>query len=927
MAISRWFQIGRQSRRRFPAKLKHPIRRRLSAKAIRQWLKGGAVYFLLFTISVFLLVTSVPVVAAVGSAPLPENRAATIEESFPLPLIVQSPVDMSGLFEQGLSHYQSGRFSEAVAIWRQAAQKAEGQGDGLNQALSLSYLSLAYQKLGEWRQAEWAIARSLEWLDSQPSLDQIGIAVLAQVLNTRGGMQLAMGQPEAAFATWRRAAETYAQSGDTVGLIGSQINQAQALQTTGFYRRAQSLLRQVDTQLQLQPDSTLKALALKSLGAVLQVTGNLRKSQEALERSLDIAQQLDLPLDTSETVFNLANTMRALKETESALRLYQQAATTAPTVLARLNAQLNQLSLLIETQQWSETLALTRQIQAQLGDLAPSRRAIYAQVNFAASLMKIVKEQRRIELSAVLNSSLFTPETIAQNLAAAVQQARELRDPKAQSYALGQLAALYEQTQQWQEAQDLTQQALILAQTSQASDIAYGWQWQMGRILKHQADLAESSDSHVNRGAASQLRERAIAAYTDAFETLQSIRKDLLATNPEIQFSFREGVEPIYRELVELLLTTDTRPANLRKAREVIEDLQVAELENFFRSACLEPMRQIDLIDQQAAVIYPILLADRLEVIISLPGQALRHYATPVAPQQVETLVEDLRRNLVLPYTSDNDIQPLSQQVYEWLIKPAEQALAENEIETLVFVLDDALRNIPMTALYDGKQYLVEKYNVALTLGLQLFEPRPLAQIKLRALTAGLSQSRHNFPPLEFVEFELAQIKDEIPGDVLLNQDFTSDTLASRLETSSFPMVHIATHGQFSSQSDKTFILAWDQPITVNQLDTFLQAREQSQVDALELLVLSACETADGDKRAALGLAGVAVQAGARSTLASLWLVDDESTAILMQEFYQGLNHGLTKAAALRQAQIALLQGNYHHPRFWAAFVLLGNWL
>ncbi|MDJ0706490.1 MAG: CHAT domain-containing protein [Leptolyngbyaceae cyanobacterium MO_188.B28] len=927
MATPRRVQVGCRSRLQFIFKLTNRMRRRLSIRtilrAIRRRTEGFPPYFLLFVVTILVWVTAVPGIAAIQSAPPAENRAASVKNS-PSPPISQTLGDVSGIIEHGFTLYQSGRFSEAAAIWSQAVEASGRQADWINQALSLSYLSLAYQKLGDWRQAERAIALSLDRLAAQPSLGETGLAVLAQVLNTQGGIQLAMGRPEAAFDTWRRAADAYAQQGDSVGLLGSQINQAQALQTAGLYRRAQTLLRQVDAQLQAQPDSILKALALKSLGAVWQVTGSLEKSKGALERSLKISRRLDPPLAVSDTLFNLANTLRALKDTDTALDLYQQAAAAAPTAISRLNAQLNQLGLLIETEQWPEALAAARQIQPQLRGLAPSRRAIYAQVNFAASLMQIADQPSRE--SALSSSSLFAPETIAQILSTAVQQARVLQDPRAESYALGQLGSLYEQIQQWQAAKDLTQQALTLAQTSNASDIAYGWQWQLGRVLKHQADQVEASRS-LSGNDSDPLREQAISAYTDAFETLRSIRKDLLATNPEIQFSFREGVEPIYRELVELLLRADTRPANLQKAREVIEDLQLAKLENFFRSACLEPLRQIDQIDQKAAVVYPILLSDRLEVIISLPGQPLRHYATPVEPQQVETLVADLRQNLILPYTSDKDINPLSHQIYTWLIQPAEAALAESSVETLVFVLDDAFRNIPMTALYDGQQYLVEKYNVALTLGLQLFEPKPLAQIKLRALTAGLSQSRHDFPPLDFVELELTQIKSEIPGEVLLNQEFTSDHLASLIESSSFPMVHIATHGQFSSQSDKTFILAWDQPITVNQLDTFLKAREQSQAEALELLVLSACETADGDERAALGLAGVAVQAGARSTLASLWLVDDESTALLMREFYHGLNAGLTKAEALRQAQITLLRGNYHHPRFWAAFVMLGNWL
>ncbi len=145
----------------------------------------------------------------------------------------------------------------------------------------------------------------------------------------------------------------------------------------------------------------------------------------------------------------------------------------------------------------------------------------------------------------------------------------------------------------------------------------------------------------------------------------------------------------------------------------------------------------------------------------------------------------------------------------------------------------------------------------------------------------------------------------------------------------SFPVVHLATHGQFSSKADETFILTWDGRINVNQLDTLLRIRETESPNAIELLVLSACQTAAGDKRAALGLAGIAVRAGARSTLASLWNVDDKSTAELMSQFYRELtSQKLTKAEALRQAQLALLNNpKYQHPLFWAAYVLVGNWL
>ncbi|MHC5828531.1 MAG: CHAT domain-containing protein, partial [Nostoc sp.] len=118
-------------------------------------------------------------------------------------------------------------------------------------------------------------------------------------------------------------------------------------------------------------------------------------------------------------------------------------------------------------------------------------------------------------------------------------------------------------------------------------------------------------------------------------------------------------------------------------------------------------------------------------------------------------------------------------------------------------------------------------------------------------------------------------------------------------------------------------------PINVKELDQLLQARDRPGRSPLELLILSACETAAGDQRAVLGLAGMAVRSGARSTLGTLWAVQDESTVDLMNKFYLELSQpGVTKAEALRQAQLLLLRSsNYGHPYYWAPFVLVGNWL
>jgi CHAT domain-containing protein len=271
--------------------------------------------------------------------------------------------------------------------------------------------------------------------------------------------------------------------------------------------------------------------------------------------------------------------------------------------------------------------------------------------------------------------------------------------------------------------------------------------------------------------------------------------------------------------------------------------------------------------------------------------------------------------------------------VYNWLLKPIESELQKSGVKTLVFVLDGALRNIPLSALYDGKQYLVEKYAIALSMGLQLQNPKPLVRQRLNALTAGLTQpppGYGEFSPLPAIKTELNLITQAgVSTTSLLDQQFTKQALESKVNAVSFNILHLATHGQFSSRADQTFILAANGPINVIDFDNILRMRNGNRLEGVQLLVLSACQTAAGDNRAALGLAGAALKAGAGSTVASLWQIDDESTAQFVGAFYTQLkNANMTKAEALRFAQLQLLKHpNYSSPSFWSAYVLIGNWL
>ena len=812
--------------------------------------------------------------------------------------------------EDAQKAYQTENYTEAAAILEKALKN--NSVENLNKAAILTNLALTYQQLGEWIKVEDLVAQSEAILQQLPQ-NKERQKTLATTLDIKGKLQLVKGEREKAIETWAKTAAIYKQLGNEQGVIRSGINQAQGLQSLGFYRRASKTLQELNLTLQQQPDSLIKAVSLRSLGNSLQSLGELDRAQQVLENSLEIAKSLESEENISATLFSLGNLARSQQNYTEAANYYQQIIEEYPSSEQYTKALLNQLSLSIDTEKWEDIPNLVVQIENQLNSANITRSTIYATINYAQSLIELQYQTEAAKIDADI-----TPLKIRDLLIVAVTQARQIEDKSTEAYALGNLGRLYELEQQWQLAQKLTQQAIAIAQSINAQYITYQWQWQLGRILEVQNQ-----------------KQEATLAYKQAVSNLQSLRSDLVTVNPEIRFSFRESVEPIYRGYVDLLLQTkegEPNVAELTAAREAIDSLQLAELENFFRATCLDTqpvlLDQItDRDDPDAAIIYPIVLTDRIEIIVKLPQQQLRHYTTTVEnSQRRDRIFQRLPQTLTVANSSET--LPLAQQIYDWLIRPVADDLADSNVKTLVFVLDSSLRSIPMSALHDGQQYLIEKYAVAIAPGLQLVQPQPIAQKQLRAITGGLTEARAGFPPLQYVAEELNTIQSEIAEtDILLDSEFTSDILKSKIGASPFPIIHLATHGQFSSQIENTFILAWDERIDINQLRSLLQNSDRD--GEIELLVLSACQTLSGDNRAALGLAGVAVRAGARSTLGSLWKVNDEATAYLMSNFYQKLSQqNSTKVAALRQAQLSLLNNpRFDSPFYWASFVLLGNWL
>jgi CHAT domain-containing protein len=375
---------------------------------------------------------------------------------------------------------------------------------------------------------------------------------------------------------------------------------------------------------------------------------------------------------------------------------------------------------------------------------------------------------------------------------------------------------------------------------------------------------------------------------------------------------------------------SETEQRLLREARDTVEQLKTVELNDYMCDDCVDvqrsQVRELEAVDEHTAVIYLIPLPTRTEVLVGL-GSGLKRFTADVSSPQLAATVSQFRHHLEtrtsFAYLAEG------QQIYDWLIRPLRPYLAEHRIDTLVFVPDGALRTIPFAALHDGEKFLIQDLAVAVTPGLSLIAPESLAHGKRRLLLSGLSESVQGFPALEFVPTEMHSLETIYPAEELLNESFTLNELQRKLDEEQYSIIHIASHGQFNRDVHKTFVLTYDTKLTLNTLEALIRPA-QYRGRPLELLVLSACQTAAGDDRAALGLAGVAVKAGARSALASLWFVNDQSTSALISEVYRQLRSSpsISKAKALQAAQIKLLNDRrYRHPCYWSPFLIIGNWL
>jgi CHAT domain-containing protein len=682
-------------------------------------------------------------------------------------------------------------------------------------------------------------------------------------------------------------------------------------------------------------------------------------AEESLQQAYSLA---ETPLQKADYANNLGVLYHEAGNSAEQQRYFKLALDLAGNDAAlALKIKLNQLS----SQSGAELLAQAQKLAAEITALDSA----IDRVRYSIYLASAVKKQGPEGLA------------MAQNV---LEKARvdsvEIADSLLRVEFMDSLAEVYEIQGQDQRALELSEQASVLAEQMAPDEVTINLEWRKGRIYQKQGK-----------------DDFALTAYGKAVDNIQAIRLDIPVEYHDGKSSFRETLEPVYLGYAYHLLQKaghqqgEAKQRTLLLARKTVEQIKQTEMEDFFGGRCLiEGLQRSELeaLDAHAAVLYPIILPDRLELLVSF-GKTIRQYTVSVPQNRVREEAVQLSEFL---RNGKAAFRGPSKNLYQWLIAPLEKDLAAEDIKTLVVVPDGVLRLVPFSALYDGQHYVLEKYAVSVSPGMSLMGrsedlksrthrsllvglskpgpvvdrlPSPMINAMLdpgaeqtggRTLTAmsdlsnaemaglkkreaiakaenllrqpGAEQMLKDKLSLPGVEDELNKIKNTVQNTTLLNEQFTVDNLHQQVAgDEAYEIIHIASHGIFSANADDSFLMAYDDVIKLDELGALLK-RDQAGQGGIGLLTFSACETAEGDDRAPLGFTGAALRASAQSALGSLWPISDQAAALLMTNFYANLTQSLGKAEALRQAQLKLLNDpKLSHPFYWSPFILVGNWL
>lgn len=893
--------------------------------------------------------------------------------------------DASQRVQRGVELYKEGKFQEAISLWHSALNEYKKINNAGFAALVSENLARAYQQIGDSKQAISAFEGAVNYYQTASDLQQVGRmqTELGQVYNS-------IGQPRKAIALVcgeisKKDKLKYAELSASIStlqkyeeyreiLVDCKRNQNTAFALAEKHRDNKGKVAAIGTlgeayrrigkyEIAIQFLEDAQKISEPSYQAsVLNSLGNAYALRAARwELFADSAKQSQVPHETFQKESEQSY-KEAYNKFQEGLE-YARAGNDKPNEmrfllnLIRLGYRAHKLKIL-NNQDIDKLIVSAVNLLYNLQDTSSK---VYAAIDLAMLPQDITVTS---PLTVPAKPKLADAEKLLRN---AIKISSNINDLRAASFAWGALGHLYEYNQDYVPALKYTREAILVSDKDiGAKESSYLWEWQAGRILK--AQNKEFS---------------AVDAYQRAFRMLEEIRNNILTSERDVQFDFRDVAQPLYRELAQSQLELAsaaslktkelTSENSLKSATETIDALKLAELQDYFGNDCianaLNARKGVDnkeILGNNTAVFSSMVLENGTAILLTLPHNKIKfkwvqnnekNVTNYILKAKVEKFRKGLRDNIrkLSEYKTDD-----ATTLYNWIIRPFKAELKKYKIHTLIFVQDGFLRKIPMAALYDISyhKFLIEEFAISTTPNLKLTQSKRRGLKDSRALVIGVSEDAtidgKKFEKLKAVPQEIYNVKNIFTSHTLLcnidkikqfaqsniicDKEFLPDTFHKVLQQSTYPIIHIATHAQFGTIPENTFIVTGQKKkLIISQLEEILRSTPKG-FGFIELLSLSACETGSGDDRATLGLAGIALQAGVKSSIASLWSINDESTSILISEFYRNLrNKNTSKAKALQQAQIKLIKASdgktpgikseYAKPGYWSPFILIGNWL
>ena len=859
--------------------------------------------------------------------------------------------EATSLNNLGLGYNSLRQYQKAIDYYMQSLAILKRIGDRNGEARLINNLGEAYNSLGNYEKAinyymeSLAITRQIsDYKGAATSLNNLGLAY-----NSLGQYQKAIDfYMQSLMISGEDASACISDSkseaclGYLYGQATSLNNQGDAYNSLGQYQRSIDLYQQSLAIFRQISNRNGEAASLTGLGVAYGNLGQYQKSIDLYQQSLAIFKQISNRNGAAASLNNLGEAYSSLRQYQKAIDYYMESLAIKKQIgdrsseansvnsLGAAYYSLGQYQKAIDF--FQQSLAIFQQISNRNGEAASLN-------NLGSAYHSLGQYRKAID---------FYEQCLTIK--------KQIGDRKGEAASLNNLGGTYYSLGQYQKAIYFLQQSLA--------------------ILKQIRDRNGEAASLNNLGAAlNQLNqpEIAILFYKQSVNVRESIRKDIKGLPKEDQQLYINSVAYSYRNLADILIKQD----RIMEALQVLDLLKIQELEDYLKNikgsdrsaqgirllapeqALSENLFEINFenskeinnqlanqiqqipkseinkvpeylkqIPQGTALIYPLILSDRLEIILFTPNKLPIHRTVAIKQSQLDALINDFR--VGLQDYSFQDYKEPSRKLYNLLIKPIEVELVSAQTTTILYAPDGILRYIPLAALHDGKQCLVEKYRVSNLIAYSLsdFSPQPQIEPSILAGAFGgkLGEPKFGQTPLPATIQEVQTITNLFQNSVgLVENNFSRAAVEARF--TKYNVLHFATHAYFSvGTPDESFILFGNgDKISLSELSNW-------QIPNVSLIVLSACQTGTGKLGSGVEILGFGYQAqkaGIKQAIASLWSVSDEGTQALMDAFYRELQKGDVKPTeALQRAQISLIKSEkYRHPFYWSAFFTIGNGL